>query len=109
MPGLAVALRAGRSRRTPAFRFTHLAWEGGDLSAVDKGTPAGAPGGNRVQLHAGAGTIDQSFDPDENPLEGAAALTGVDLQDAVAIPGRSDARGFRLSRACRRFPFRGRL
>lgn len=79
MPGLAAALRAG-DPGAAAFRFNHLAWEGGDLSAVDKGTPAGAPGGNRIQLHAGAGTLDQSFDSHGAPLEGAASLTGVSFK-----------------------------
>jgi hypothetical protein len=79
MPGLAAALRAG-DPGVAAFRFSRLVLESGDLSAVDKGTPAGAPGGNRVLLHAGPATIDQNFDPDGAPLEGAASLTGITLK-----------------------------
>ena len=47
MPGLAAALRAG-DLGLAAFRFDHLDWAGGDMTVVDKGTAAGAPGGNRV-------------------------------------------------------------
>ena len=97
MPGLAAALRAG-DPGAAAFRFTHLAWEGGDLSAVDKGTPAGAPGGNRIQLHAGAGTLDQSFDSGRRSARRRGVADRGFVQVAVAIAGRRDARGVRLSR-----------
>ncbi|MCI4679567.1 hypothetical protein K9U39_06650 [Rhodoblastus acidophilus] len=79
MPGLAAALRAGDPGGA-AFRFSHLAWEGGELSAVDKATPAGAPGGNRILLHVGAAKIDQNFNADGAPLDGAASLTGITLK-----------------------------
>lgn len=79
MPGLAAALRAG-DPGLAAFRFGHLSWDGGDLSVVDKGTPAGAPGGNRIALHFGPATVDQSFDADGAPLEGSAAFTGISLK-----------------------------
>jgi hypothetical protein len=79
MPGLAAALRAG-DPGLAAFRFGRLTWDGGDLSVVDKGTPAGAPGGNRIALHFGPATVDQSFDPDGAPLAGSASLTGISLK-----------------------------
>jgi len=31
-----------------AFRFAHLIWDGGEISVVDKGTAAGAPGGSAL-------------------------------------------------------------
>ncbi len=61
LPGFAAALR-GADLGLPAYRFAHLNWEGGQVSVVDKGTPAGAPGGNRILIHAGASQIDQTFD-----------------------------------------------
>lgn len=84
MPGLAAALRAG-DPGAAAFRFSHLGWDGGDLSAVDKATAAGAPGGNRVLLHFGATTIDQNFDPDGAPRDGSATMSGV----TVKLPPQS--------------------
>ncbi len=76
---LAAALRAGDPARA-ALRFSHLAWEGGEIAAVDKGTPAGAPGGNRITLHIGPARIDQNFDAQGAPLDAAASLTGLSLK-----------------------------
>ncbi len=76
---LAGALRAGDPARA-ALRFSHLSWDGGDLTAVDKGTPAGAPGGNRIALHIGPARIDQNFDGQGAPLDAAASLTGLSLK-----------------------------
>jgi hypothetical protein len=106
MPGLAAALRAG-DPGVAAFRFSHLVLESGDLSAVDKGTPAGAPGGNRVQLHAGAATIDQSFDPDGAPLEGAASLTGVSLKMPPKSKGGESLAAFGYPDLSGEFQFAG--
>ncbi len=79
MPGLAAAL-ATTDPGVAAFRFSHLVWQGGGISAVDKATPAGAPGGNRIVLHVGLSTIDQNFTPDGAPLDGSASFTGISLK-----------------------------
>ncbi len=76
---LAGALRAGDPTRA-ALRFSHLAWDGGELTAVDKGTPAGASGGNHITLHIGPARIDQNFDAQGAPLDAAASLTGLSLK-----------------------------
>ncbi|WP_298355619.1 hypothetical protein [Rhodoblastus sp.] len=76
---LAGALRAGDPARA-ALRFSHLSWDGGDLTAVDKGTPAGAPGGNRIAIHVGPAKVDQNFDSRGAPLDAAASLTGLSLK-----------------------------
>ena len=78
-PGVAAALAAG-DPGVAAFRFSRLTWEGGDLSVVDKKTPSGAPGGNRILLHAGQATIDQTFGANGAPLDGTAAFTGLSLK-----------------------------
>ena len=57
---LVAALQAG-DPALAALRFSHLAWDGGDISVVDKGTPAGAPGGNRIKLQLGAGADRPEF------------------------------------------------
>jgi hypothetical protein len=93
MPGLAAALRSSDAGLA-AFRFTHLAWEGGDLSTVDKGTPAGAPGGNRIIVHAGGATVDQNFDGDGAPLDGAAAVTGLSIKMPPQSKGGSTLAAF---------------
>ncbi|MGO9391734.1 hypothetical protein [Rhodoblastus sp.] len=63
LPGFAAALR-GADLGLPTYRFAHLNWDGGEVSVVDKGTPAGAPGGNRILMHAGLSQVDQTFDAD---------------------------------------------
>lgn len=75
-PGLAAALAAG-DFSLAAFRFTRLDWQGGTLSLVEKGTAAGAPGGNRILLSAAAARVDQTLDAEGLPREVAATLTGV--------------------------------
>ena len=74
LPGLAAALRAG-DVGLAAFRFDHLDWAGGDMTVVDKGTAAGAPGGNRVVIHSGAAKIDQTLDVDGAPRDVAATFS----------------------------------
>ncbi|MDI9849467.1 hypothetical protein QM467_15530 [Rhodoblastus sp. 17X3] len=106
MPGLAAALRAG-DPGVAAFRFSHLVLESGDLSAVDKGTPAGAPGGNRVLLHTGPATIDQSFDSDGAPLEGAASLTGISLKMPPKSKGGESLTAFGFPELSGEFQFAG--
>ncbi len=76
---LVAALQAG-DPALAALRFSHLAWDGGDLSVVDKGTPAGAPGGNRIKLQLGPARIDQNFDAKGAPLDAAASMTGLSLK-----------------------------
>jgi hypothetical protein len=78
MPGLAAAMR-GKDLAFAAIRFSHLSFEGGELSVVDKGTPAGAPGGNRILIRAGQATIDQNFNADGAPLDDKASFTGFSL------------------------------
>jgi hypothetical protein len=75
----ASALRAG-DPALAALRFSRLAWDGGDLSVTDKGTPAGAPGGNRIMVHLGTARIDQNFDASGAPRDAAASLTGLSLK-----------------------------
>ncbi len=79
LPGLAAALRVG-DVGLAAFRFAHLDWDGGDMSVVDKGTAAGAPGGNRVALHAGAAKVDQVLDAEGAPQDVNAVMTGLSLK-----------------------------
>ncbi len=79
LPGLAAALRGG-DIGLAAFRFTRLDWDGGDISAVDKGTAAGEEGGNRIVLRAGAAHVDQTLDKDGAPLAGAAEFSGLSLK-----------------------------
>ncbi|MGO8739476.1 hypothetical protein [Rhodoblastus sp.] len=76
---LAAALRAD-DPALAALHFSHLAWDGGEISAVDKGTPAGAPGGNRIILQIGAARIDQNFDAKGAPLDAAVSVTGLTLK-----------------------------
>jgi hypothetical protein len=84
LPGLAASLR-GEGLGLPAFRFAHLNWEGGEFSLVDKGTAAGAPGGNRIRLNAGPAHIDQTFDADGLQLAADANFAGL----TVKMPPRS--------------------
>jgi hypothetical protein len=79
LPGLAAALRAG-DIGLAAFRFAHLDWEGGELSMVEKGTAAGAPGGNRVVLRAGVARIDQTLDADGAPGNVVANFSDLSLK-----------------------------
>ncbi len=84
LQGLAAALRAG-DIGLAAFHFAHLHWSGGQMSVVDKGTPAGAQGGNRVQIEAASAQIDQALDAGGAPLSVEARLTGL----KVKLPPRS--------------------
>ena len=79
LPGLAAAMRGGNFGLA-AFRFAHLIWDGGEISVVDKGTAAGAPGGNRILLRAGGAHVDQTFDADGGPLDVAANFSGISLK-----------------------------
>jgi hypothetical protein len=77
--GLAASLR-GEDLGLPAFRFVHLNWDGGEFSLVDKGTAAGAPGGNRIRLNAGPAHIDQTFDADGAQLAADARFSGLTVK-----------------------------
>jgi hypothetical protein len=79
LPGLAAALRAG-DIGLAAFRFDHLDWAGGDMTVVDKGTAAGAPGGNRVAIHSGAARIDQALDADGAPQDVSASFADLSVK-----------------------------
>jgi hypothetical protein len=81
---LAAAMRGG-DFGLAAFRFAHLNWDGGEISVVDKGTAAGAPGGNRIQLRLGAAQVDQNFDAGGAPLDVTASFSGI----AVKMPPQS--------------------
>ena len=84
LPGLAAALRGG-DIGLAALRFAHLTWDGGEISVVDKGTAAGAPGGNRIQMRLGAAKVDQAFDAEGAPLDVTASFSGI----AVKMPPQS--------------------
>lgn len=79
LPRLAEALKAN-DHNPAGLRFDRMKWEGGEASIVEKQTPAGAPGGNRMILRAGAGSIDQTFGPDGLPLTSEARFDGVSLK-----------------------------
>lgn len=79
LPGFAAALRAG-DIGLAAFRFDHLDWAGGDMTVVDKGTAAGAPGGNRVAIHSGAARIDQTVDADSAPSDVSATFSDLSVK-----------------------------
>jgi hypothetical protein len=86
LPGLGAALRAG-DIGLAAFRFDHLDWEGGELLVVEKGTAAGAPGGNRIVLRVGAARIDQTLDADGAPDTVVATFSDL----SVKMPPQSRA------------------
>lgn len=86
LPGLAAALRGG-DISLAAFRFARMNWDGGEISAVDKGTAAGEEGGNRIVLRAGAAHVEQSLDSDGAPLDVSADFSGLSLK----MPPRSKA------------------
>jgi hypothetical protein len=79
LPGLAASLR-GEDISLPAFRFAHLNWDGGEFSLIDKGTAAGAPGGNRIRLNAGPAHIDQTFDANGAQLAADATFSGLTVK-----------------------------
>lgn len=79
LPGLASALRAG-DIGLAAFRFAQFDWQGGELLMVEKGTAAGAPGGNRIVLRVGAVRIDQTLDADGAPGNVAASLSDLSVK-----------------------------
>ena len=67
------------------------------MSVVDKGTAAGAPGGNRISLHAGAAKVDQVLDPDGAPKDVNAAFSGLSLKMPAQSKGGASLTAFGYS------------
>ncbi|MCW2315926.1 hypothetical protein M2322_001470 [Rhodoblastus acidophilus] len=82
---LAEAIKAGDAAGASA-RINHAAWSGFDLTAPDKGTPAGADGGNLIRVHLASAEAAQNFDGD-TPTKFSFNASGL----SVTMPKASQA------------------
>jgi len=82
---LADAIKTGQAAALKA-RISHAAWDGFDLAAPDKDTPAGADGGNLIRIHMNSAEAEQSYDGD-TPTKSSFVASGF----SVSMPKASQA------------------